>query len=537
MTECVAPIGAFDFKNLFVLDMANNHQGSVEHGLMIIRGVGKVVQPQGVRAGIKFQFRQLDTFIHPDHQKGSANKHIPRFLSTRLDRAQYQQLLDEVRALGLLAICTPFDEESVDIIVDMGFDLLKVASCSAKDWPLLEKIASANLPVIFSTGGLAIEDIDSVVSFFEHRGVDYAIMHCVSIYPIPEANFQLNQIEFLRNRYPDRVIGWSTHEVPDELGAVQMAVAKGAQMFERHIGLATDEIKLNAYSSTPEQVDAWVSAYKRARVMCGAKVRPQATEAERVSIDTLRRGVYVRGPIKAGQTLIRDDVYFAMPYNDGQLESGGWREGIVALADVALNAPVMMEHVKISSDPDYHVLQRAVHEVKAMLNEARIVLNSEFDVEYSHHYGIQNFRKYGAVIINCINRQYCKKIIVQLPGQTHPSHFHRRKEETFQVLYGTLKVYVDGHLRTFGPGQTCLVQAGVWHAFSTDTGCIFEEVSTTHYKDDSFYKDKRISALHLSERKTKVNHWGRWELKDKRETPIEPLSSPEIKPEDIEKTE
>ena len=77
-----------------------------------------------------------------------------------------------------------FDEESVDIIKEMNFDIIKVASCSAKDWPLIEKIADTNLPIIFSTGGLDINNIDDLVSFFTHK-FDFAIMHCVC-YPIPK---------------------------------------------------------------------------------------------------------------------------------------------------------------------------------------------------------------------------------------------------------------------------------------------------------------------------------------------------------------
>ena len=119
-------------------------------------------------------------------------------------------------------------------------------------------------------------------------------------------------------------------------------------------------------------------------------------------------------------------------------------------------------------------------------------LNSEFVVEYSHHYGISKFRDTGAVIINCINREYCKKLIVQLPQQAHPSHFHRRKEESFQVLHGTLHVNVGGMEKTLHPGEICLIQPGTWHSFWTETGCVFEEISTTHYNDDSYYKDKVI---------------------------------------------
>jgi sialic acid synthase SpsE/D-lyxose ketol-isomerase len=501
----------FDFRDLFVFDLANNHQGSVEHALGIIREIGKVVRTQGVKGAFKFQFRQLDTFVHSSHQKQSDNKHIPRFISTRLDRPQFKTLLDAVRAEGMLAMCTPFDEESVDVITDMGFDILKVASCSAKDWPLLEKIADANLPVVFSTGGLQLDNIDDLVSFFDHRGTDFAIMHCVSIYPTPADKFNLNQIDVLRQRYPNRVIGWSTHENPDDTVPVQMAVAKGAQMFERHVGIAIKDIKLNAYSSKPEQAECWISAYKQAVELCGSTER-QVSSVEQESLNSLRRGVYVLKPIKKGQPIKRDQVYFAMPYVEGQLDSGNWKPGIVAQADVKLDSPILLTHVSIPNNPDYHIIKESVHEIKALLNEAHVVLNSEFEVEYSHHYGIRKFRECGAVIINCINREYCKKIIVQLPGQKHPMHFHPLKEETFQILHGDLTVSVDGLIRSLVPGEVCLVMPGVWHSFWTKKGCVFEEVSTTHFDSDSVYKDSKINKLQRHERKTVVDHWGRFQL-------------------------
>ena len=87
----------FDFRNLFVFDMANNHQGDVEHGLKIVRQIGEVARKHGVKGVMKFQFRQLDTFIHPAHKRDSKAKHIDRFLSTELKRDQYQALLDAVR--------------------------------------------------------------------------------------------------------------------------------------------------------------------------------------------------------------------------------------------------------------------------------------------------------------------------------------------------------------------------------------------------------------------------------------------------------
>ncbi len=501
----------FNFNDIFVFDLANNHQGSIEHGKNIINEVSKVANAQKIRGVFKFQFRQLDTFIHPSHKENSDNKHIPRFLSTRLSRADCQVLLDEVRKNGLLAACTPFDEESVGIIVDMGFDILKVASCSARDWPLLEEIADANLPVIFSTGGLSIAEIDDLVSFFDHRGVDYAIMHCVSIYPTPDERCQLNQIDQLIKRYPAITIGWSTHEDPNDTVPVQISFAKGARMFERHVGINTDTITLNGYSSTPEQVDGWISGYQKARVLCGDDSRPASTQLEIDAINGLKRGVYAKKAIKKGAIIERDQVYFSMPCNDGQLSSSEWKDGTIANAAINSDEALAGTAIQLPEVPEHSHLKNALHDIKALLNEARIPLNSDFEVEYSHHYGMARFREVGAVIINCINRSYCKKIIVQLPNQKHPAHFHKRKEETFQVLHGEVSVYIDGHERILRPGQTCLIQPGVWHSFSTKTGCIFEEVSTTHYDNDSVYKDKSISEMAREDRKTIVDHWGRFQ--------------------------
>jgi sialic acid synthase SpsE/quercetin dioxygenase-like cupin family protein len=502
----------FDFDGLFVLDLANNHQGSVEHGLRIIRAVAEVVKRHGVRAAVKFQFRQLDTFIHPAHRSGSELGYVKRFSSTRLERDQFRTLLEEVRTQGMLAACTPFDEESVAVIGEMGFDLVKVASCSAKDWPLLEEIASSGRPVVCSTGGLGLSDVDALVSFFGHRGVHFALMHCVSIYPTPDEHMNLAQIRTLRERHPAVSIGWSTHERPSDTVPVALAVAAGATLFERHVGVKTPEIELNAYSSTPEELDAWLAAHRRATVLFGAAVRPPTAKEERDSIDALRRGVYARRALRRGERIERRDVYFAMPYVAGQLESGAWKDGIVLLEDVAPDAPLGRDRLETPAQGDVAVVKQAVHEVKALLNEARIALGSDFKVEYSHHYGLSRFRETGAVIVECINREYCKKLVVQLPGQRHPAHYHARKEETFQVLHGTLVSELDGKRRELHPGDTLLVLPGVWHSFWTATGVVFEEISTTHFDDDSFYEDKRINKMARSERKTIVDHWGRFQL-------------------------
>ena len=145
--------------------------------------------------------------------------------------------------------------------------------------------------------------------------------------------------------------------------------------------------------------------------------------------------------------------------------------------------------------------------LKGCSTKARIQIGKDSSIELSHHYGLERFREFGAVIINCINRDYCKKLVIQLPRQKHPYHFHKNKEETFQLLYGDLEVERDGQRIKPEAGDTILVKPGEWHKFHTLDGAIFEEVSTTHFNDDSFYEDDRIARLARQERKTVIANW------------------------------
>lgn len=503
-------------RDLFILDLANNHQGSVRHALDVVGACAEAVRAAGVQAAVKFQFRELDTFIHPAYRGADEPPHVKRFLSTRLGAEDWARLAEAVRAAGLRTMATPFDEDSVDLVERLDLDFVKIASCSAADWPLVERVAASGRPVVFSTGGLTLDELDNVVSFSEHRALQAAIMHCVAVYPTPSAALELHQIGFLRRRYPDFPIGWSTHEAPDDTDPVQVAVALGATLFERHVGIAAGEFPLNAYSSTPEQLGKWFAAYRKARAMLGDPGgRHVSSEAEQRALAGLERGVWAAAPLEAGQRIARGDVFFAMPLQAGQMVSGAWRNDLVATRDLAADEAIRPADVRSHADERTHRrVYGAIHQAKALLNTARIRLPDDFRVEYSHHLGWARFDEVGAFLIDVVNREYCKKYIIQIPGQRHPAHYHKRKEETFVVLFGELRATIDGRERVLRPGDQALVLPGVWHDFRTATGVVFEEISTTHHNDDSVYQDPAIQALKREERKTVVDHWGRYQLQE-----------------------
>lgn len=403
-------------------------------------------------------------------------------------------------------ICTPFDEASVDLIDDLEIEIIKIASCSAADRPLLSRIAESRKPIIASTAGLKTNEIDFLVNLFEAKSLPLAIMHCVAIYPTQNEQLRLNSIDILKSRYPNHPVGWSTHENQDDVLPVQIAYAKGARLFERHVGKASDKYSLNAYSSNPAQLRTWIKGYKRAVEACGPPQRPPAFIEEIASLNSLKRGVFAACDLKQGEVLDRDSVFFAMPLQERQLQADHFSIGQKVDQDYEKNAPLSVKLFD-PSNSDHQTIIEILTQVRGLLNSAHIVIGEDSRVELSHHYGLERFREFGCLIIDCINREYCKKLIVVLPRQKHPYHYHKRKEETFQLLYGDLEVEIDGERISPKVGQTILVEKEKWHKFSTLHGAIFEEVSTTHYNDDSFYEDERIALISRERRKTQLSDW------------------------------
>jgi sialic acid synthase SpsE/quercetin dioxygenase-like cupin family protein len=491
---------------LFIFEMANNHMGSPEHGIKIIREFGKVSREFPFRFGFKLQYRQLDTFIHPDYKSRTDYKYVKRFSETRLAPEQYKALREEMRAYGFVAICTPFDEESVDLIEAHDFDIIKIASCSFTDWPLLERIARSEKPVIASTAGIALQEIDKVVSFLEHRKKDFALMHCVARYPTPAAGLQLNQIDLLKARYPQVRVGYSTHESPEEMDSVKVAVAKGAVIFEKHVGVAEYGYGLNDYSASPEQARGWLNAARAAFEMCGtAGKRAEFSEPELASLRSLQRGLFARKGFKKGERIPHEAVFAAIPTLEGHVTANDLSKycELHATEDIAENGPLLCSNTSARNIRED--VYKIVQEVKGLLIKSGVTSPSRVELEISHHYGIDRFHEYGLTMLTVVNRVYCKKLIALLPGQKHPTQYHKQKEETFHVLYGEVDIELNGVRKRLKTGETVTVERDVHHFFGSETGAVIEEISSTHLAHDSFYLDPAIMTN--GNRKTLLTYW------------------------------
>ena len=349
------------FHNLFVLELANNHWGDIDRGLRIIREHGKLVKKYGINAAMKFQFRETKSFIHPDFldsevsskdkelhsAPGTNTRYVKKTLSTLLSEDEYKILLDETRKYGMHTMSTPFDEDSVAMCKRLNVDIMKIASQDAKSWTIIEKIAKLNKPTIISNGGHEIGDLDKVVEHFAKVNVPLAINHCVSLYPSEDSELELNQVDFLKNRYPNNVIGFSTHEYSDWTSSVMITYAKGARSWERHIDIEANGIPVSKYCSLPHQVEEWFKAFKKAEEMCGHDGNSQRVipEKEKEYISSVSRGIYATRELPAGFKITKEnlnkDFYLAIPAQTGQRTSRDLNEVFTLNKKVGKDKPIM----------------------------------------------------------------------------------------------------------------------------------------------------------------------------------------------------
>ena len=485
-------------KLLFIFELANNHNGSKKNAFKLIDDAKKISKYKNINFGFKLQFRNLKSFLHKNSKK-VANKHVKRFIDTKLEDKDYLEICKYIKKKGFKLVITPFDEKSVELAKKGKVDIIKIASCSNNDWPLIEKIAEQKKPVIASTGGINFDEIDNLSHFFANKKLKLSILHCVSIYPTKDNNsFNLNVIKKMIKRYPQNIIGYSGHEEETNFLPSICAAAAGGQIIERHF---SNLEKKNDYSISSDKLDSLLKQIDDALDLMG-KFEKNLSKKEVESIQDLQRGVFARKKILKNSKNLKNKIYLAFPkMHKDQLSPKDLSSDIKIINNHKKDDYVLgkKEINKIS------LIRKYVHRYKFMLNEAGVVTGDDCSAELSHHYGIDKIEKFGAFLITVVNSTYCKKLVCLFENQYHPKHKHFKKIETFHILSGVLKLKKENTVYKLYPGEKINVLNNEWHEFTTETGCIFEEVSTESLKRDSVYFDKKIQNVDLLFRKTPVN--------------------------------
>lgn len=287
-----------------------NHNGDLDLGLKLVDAAASA----GADA-VKFQTFRASRLVAPTAPKaryqeasGPDGESQSQMLEKlELDYAQHVALRDHAHEQGLVFLSSPFDEESVDLLVKLGVSALKLGSGELTNLPLLDHVAATSLPLILSTGMSYLSEVDAAVRRVRAAGcTGLALMHCVSLYPTPESLVNLRAMTTLKSVFPDVPVGFSDH-TPGVAMSVA-AVARGAVCIEKHLTL---DQQLpgpdHAASLEPEAFAHMVAMIREVEAGLGhGRKEPMPGEEEMRQV--ARRSLHMARDLDEGQILTREDL-------------------------------------------------------------------------------------------------------------------------------------------------------------------------------------------------------------------------------------
>jgi sialic acid synthase len=299
-----------------IAEIGNNHQGDLQKAMDLF----KAAKECGVDA-VKLQKRDnksLLTRAAYDKPYENENSFGATYGEHRealeFGRHEYVELQKYAKELGLIFFSTAFDFHSADFLAELDMPLYKVASGDLKNIPLLKHIAKIGKPMIISTGGGTMEDVQRAYNAIMPINKQLAILQCTASYPAEPQDLNLRVITTYRDKFPDVVIGLSDHE-----NGIAMAVAAyvlGSRMVEQHFTLnhtwkGTD----HAFSLEPIGMRKLVRDLRRVKLALGdgeKKIYPSEVNP----IHKMGKKLVAARDLKAGQVLTREDIAIKSP-SDG----------------------------------------------------------------------------------------------------------------------------------------------------------------------------------------------------------------------------
>jgi sialic acid synthase len=300
-----------------IAEIGHNHQGSVEQAQQLFVAASHC----GVDA-VKLQKRE-NRALYTRAAYDAPYEHENSFGSTygehrealELDRGAYAELQACARELGLAFFATAFDEASADLLADLDMPAYKIASGDLTNTPLLRHVAAIGKPMIVSTGGATIEDVDRAVDAILPINSQVCLLQCTARYPAVVEELNLGVITTFRERYPELVIGLSDHQ--DGIAMALVAYMLGARVMEKHFTLShTLKGTDHAFSLMPEGMRKLVRDLKRTPSALGDGVK-QPLPSEEPALKKMGKMLVAARDLGAGHVLAEGDVVSRSPADGG----------------------------------------------------------------------------------------------------------------------------------------------------------------------------------------------------------------------------
>lgn len=304
---------AADEPPYIIAELSANHNGKLETALKIIEEAKK----SGADA-VKLQTYTADTITlnsDADEFRIKGGLWDGRTLYDLYQEAHmpwdwHKPLFDHARNLGITIFSSPFDNTAVDLLEDLNAPAYKIASFEAVDLPLIKYVATTGKPMIISTGMADAEEIAEAIEAAREGGCkELAILHCVSGYPAPAADYNLRTITDMVKRF-GLVTGLSDHTL-DNTTAIT-SVALGASIIEKHFTLdrsgggPDDSFSLEPAELTALCRDSKTAWQALGNINYGRKSSEQGNAQ-------FRRSLYFVKDLKAGDVITADAVRSVRP--------------------------------------------------------------------------------------------------------------------------------------------------------------------------------------------------------------------------------
>jgi N-acetylneuraminate synthase len=300
-----------------IAEIGVNHEGSIEKAKEMIR-----LAKEGGANAAKFQSYKAETLVL---------KHSPSYwdLNKEPTKSQYKlckkydsfgekeyvELSEYCSELGIDFISTPFDDTAIEFL-DPLVPFFKIASADITNIPFLRKIAAKGKPIVQSTGGSTLDEIHSAVETVRNVGCDsMTLLHCILNYPTPNEYAHLGMITGLREAFPDFVIGYSDHTLPDEnMTILTAAYLLGARVIEKHFTYDKTLPGNDHYHAMDvNDLKRFVELIERIQISLGQDSHKRPIETEAVSRKNARRSIVLNQDVSAGHELTENDLTYKRP--------------------------------------------------------------------------------------------------------------------------------------------------------------------------------------------------------------------------------
>jgi sialic acid synthase len=300
-----------------IAEVGHNHQGDVEQAKRLIDAAKEC----GVNA-VKLQKRSNRTlytrefYEQPyDNELSFGKTYGEHREALELGADDYRVLLRHAREVGVTLFATAFDVESADLLAELDVPAFKFASGDLRNTPLQRHVAAFGKPMLLSTGGGTMEDIERAVDTILPLNRQLCVLQCTAAYPADVEDLNLNVITTLRERFPELVIGLSDHQ--NGIAMAIVAYMLGARVIEKHFTLDHAlKGRDHAFSLMPEGMRRLVRDLHRVPDALGdATKRPLPIEAD--PLEKMGKKLVAARELELGHVLTADDLAIKSPADGG----------------------------------------------------------------------------------------------------------------------------------------------------------------------------------------------------------------------------